>query len=133
MSRYRDFPPRLDKGPSPHGQNGYYEAEVGRLYSTRYCSRTRIDSRTCLLLSIGRAMESRTAAEQTLSTLEERLQRLQFLLHGDLDTTDANFPVDAHSSVTARLQRLDRSMQSLKDHSSAVSQLLSLRETLFEP
>jgi len=70
---------------------------------------------------------------QTLMALEQRLQRLAFLLHGDdaLDTDQAApkiAPVTDPASIASRLQKLEKSLQAVATQSSSASELLRLRE-----
>lgn len=66
-------------------------------------------------------------ASQTLRSLEERINRVQFLLRGDQEE-ESREPPSNKLSVGARLERLETSLANLKHNSSVVQQLLQLRE-----
>lgn len=78
-------------------------------------------------------MDHETIGLQTLRSLEERLSRLHFLLHGDEDVSNATASTASSNPqaipVAAQLQKLERSMQTLSDRSETISRLLQLRET----
>lgn len=66
---------------------------------------------------------------QTISLLEDRLQRLFFLLHGRTPDETAEQEATnegAKVAVAERLLNLERSLQSLSAQSRAVSELLQL-------
>ena len=69
-----------------------------------------------------------TTATQTLDLLEERLQRLTFLVNGD--TAHHNEQQQTASTpARARLVALDRNLKSLAARSPAISDLLQLHRT----
>jgi len=72
-------------------------------------------------------MAESTIVSQTLRSLEERLDRLQFLLHGD-ELEKSLEPSSDKLSVGARLERLENSLANLRHNSNIVQQLLQLRE-----
>ncbi|KAL1303912.1 hypothetical protein AAFC00_000366 [Neodothiora populina] len=70
-------------------------------------------------------------ALQTLFALEQRLERLSLLLHGDSiqDNQDDGEPSsDSSASITSRLQSLEKSLQSIASHSSSAAELLLLQK-----
>lgn len=77
-----------------------------------------------------------TAAE-TLSMLEERLQRISFLLHGDSQTAAVEHDKTSRpSTVSTRLANLERSLNSLVNRSNAAYDVLLLQQQipdLFHP
>ena len=64
----------------------------------------------------------------TLTLLEERLQRVYFLLHGDTVEDDSTASPSSRDTVAARLRRLEASMDALKTSSGTVQRLLDLRK-----
>ncbi|GAB1741706.1 hypothetical protein NU219Hw_g7119t1 [Hortaea werneckii] len=76
-------------------------------------------------------MSQRTAAD-TLALLEERIRRIDHLLHGhttlnsSLHENDQDSPP---SSATARLRKLERSLASLLDRSPAAHQAIALQKS----
>ncbi|KAF2224220.1 hypothetical protein BDZ85DRAFT_260592 [Elsinoe ampelina] len=74
------------------------------------------------------ATDQAQSAKQTLSLLEERLDKLQLLLHGDGaadEARDTSYP----SSVTTRLQSLDKALRKLESESSSIKELLRLHKS----
>ncbi|KAG8625163.1 hypothetical protein KVT40_006914 [Elsinoe batatas] len=67
-------------------------------------------------------------AKQTLSLLEERLDKLQLLLHGD-GVADEARDTSYSSSVTTRLQSLDKALRKLESDSSSIKELLRLHKS----
>ncbi|KAI7197515.1 hypothetical protein D0869_00293 [Hortaea werneckii] len=76
-------------------------------------------------------MSQKTAAD-TLALLEERIRRIDHLLHGrttlpsSLHETDPDSPP---TSATARLRKLERSLASLLDRSPAAHQAIALQKS----
>ncbi|KAI5244807.1 hypothetical protein E4T42_07009 [Aureobasidium subglaciale] len=70
-------------------------------------------------------------ASQTLHSLEQRLQRVHFLLHGTSPTPDsAKTPTDTstNQSIASRLQALQSSFNSVLNNSKSARHLVALRE-----
>lgn len=65
------------------------------------------------------------ATSHTLYALEHRLQRLHFLIHGA--TKDDQVTTDS-STVSSRLQHLERSLHTLLGASEPATELLQIRE-----
>lgn len=59
---------------------------------------------------------------QTLQLLEWRLQRLEFVLHGNTEQAGT----DGEATVTSRIEKLERSLQRLSSESRVVSDVLQL-------
>ncbi|EME45379.1 hypothetical protein DOTSEDRAFT_87742 [Dothistroma septosporum NZE10] len=73
---------------------------------------------------------AQTAASHTLLLLEERLQRLLFLVEGDdTDDSEQQPTSTSTSSARARLAALDRSLRSLATRSPAIADLLQIHRT----
>lgn len=69
------------------------------------------------------------AASETLSLLEERLRRVQYVLHGHSDGGfDKASTSEVKGSATVRLRTLERDLQSLAAKSTTVSDILTLRK-----
>lgn len=74
-------------------------------------------------------------ADTTLLALEQRLQRLHFLLHGDSlddDASEQQLPLTANNtsaSIAARLTALEKSLHTIVANSQAAAELLRLRKT----
>lgn len=77
-----------------------------------------------------------TTSLQTLDALEERLRRVDFLLHGsDLEYPSAEstaHEVDGSQSIASRLQSLERSLQAVLSHSDSAAELLQLRKPSYQ-
>ena len=73
-------------------------------------------------------MEDTTVAQQTLALLEDRLQRLQFLLYGETPIDYEQPTTKTDLPVAARLQRMESSMESLQRRSADVAQYLEQRD-----
>ena len=78
------------------------------------------------------------AALQTIVALEQRLNRLSFLLHGhgldggdvvtDTDKDKQSAP-NGSASIASRLQSLGKSLQAIAAQSTSAAELLRLRES----
>lgn len=70
-------------------------------------------------------------AMETLAALEQRLQRLNFLLHGDpvITGSDDTSPADRSASIASRLHNLEKSLQAVAAQSASADELLRLRES----
>lgn len=81
------------------------------------------------------------AASDTLVLLEERLRRVQYILHGDLLQTDtikepSTSEPTRQPPASERLRRLERNLASLASKSPTVSEILDLQSqhpSLFHP
>jgi hypothetical protein len=71
-------------------------------------------------------------ALSTLSNLESRLQRVEFLLSGSTDhfgqPLPATKPVSADDTVAARLEKMEKQLQKLSDSSALVRSVLELQK-----
>lgn len=67
-------------------------------------------------------------ATQTLLALEQRLDRLHFLLHGDDATANAVASSNPSPSVASRLHSLEKSLQTIAAQSTSAAELLSIRK-----
>ena len=69
----------------------------------------------------------------TLSLLEWRLQRLEFVLNGDVQTneTEKQQAPSSSTSVMARVKKVEHSLQQLSLKSGVISDLIKLRK-MFE-
>lgn len=78
-------------------------------------------------------------ASDTLALLEERLLRIDYIIHGD--SSSRSTPSDSNTnrptlSATERLRKLERNLASLTTKSSTVSDVLALQRqhpTIFQP
>jgi hypothetical protein len=70
---------------------------------------------------------NKEAAADILSLLEARLQRVDFLLNGD-DHQDQTASTRPNGSAATRLRALERSLHSLANKSSTVSEVLALQK-----
>lgn len=66
-------------------------------------------------------------ALQTLDLLEARLQRLQYLSHGDVAEHAPDRPIADSVPIASRMQALEKSFEQLKNSSDIVRQLLRTR------
>ncbi|PNS18034.1 hypothetical protein CAC42_3993 [Sphaceloma murrayae] len=66
-------------------------------------------------------------AIQTLNLLEERLSKLQLIVHGDGPEEDARDTSSAYP-ITVRLQSVERALSKLESTSSSIAQLLRLHK-----
>jgi hypothetical protein len=71
---------------------------------------------------------SKETAAGTLSLLEARLKRLQFVLLGSSDTEEFQKSTQHNGSAAGRLRDLERSLQTLSAKSPAVSDVLALQK-----
>lgn len=78
---------------------------------------------------------SEATPTQTLMALEQRLQRVAFLLHGDsmdavvdATNTDESNTTNNTPSIASRLQRLEKSLQAITAQSASAAEVLRLRE-----
>ena len=72
-------------------------------------------------------MDSASLARQTLLGLEERLQRLSLVIHGDVASSVTGD--EKHSQpIATRLRSLSRALDSFEQQSKAVQDLLALSE-----
>ncbi|KAI7239100.1 hypothetical protein KC330_g2131 [Hortaea werneckii] len=75
---------------------------------------------------------SQTTAADTLALLEERIRRIDHLLHGHTTLPSPLHERDPESppvSATARLRKLERSLTSLLDRSPAAHQAIALQKS----
>lgn len=73
------------------------------------------------------------SALQTLDALEQRLRRIDFLLHGSSQDSIANdtavTPSESSQSIASRLQSLEKSLQAVISQSDSATELLQLRKS----
>lgn len=82
----------------------------------------------CILPAINTSMQD--TATQTLLALEQRLQRLTFMLHGDpLDKANSEDTSPSEASIASRLQNLEKLLQGVATQSDSAAELLRLRES----
>lgn len=76
-----------------------------------------------------RMAATRETVAETLSSFEERLRRVDYVLNGNLDreNTRSSTP-SAKGSATARLRTLERSLQTLVEKSTTVNDILLLQK-----
>lgn len=67
-------------------------------------------------------------ARQTLSLLEERLNKLQLLIHGTESDDSSARDTSPATTVTVRLQAVDKALNKLEQESTSIKELLRLRE-----
>ena len=72
-------------------------------------------------------MDSVSLARQTLLGLEERLQRLSLVIHGDV-APSVNGDEKHSQPIATRLRSLSRALDSFEQQSKAVQDLLALSE-----
>lgn len=72
------------------------------------------------------AVATHNTASDTLALLEERIRRIDYILHGDL-ARDPDRPSPTGSAVS-RLRHLERSLQSLTTRSPAAADVLALQK-----
>jgi hypothetical protein len=66
----------------------------------------------------------------TLSLLDWRLKRLEFVLNGNLPRDTKVEEENASATVTSRLQKLEQSLTQLAGKSDTVFELLKLRRSI---
>ena len=72
---------------------------------------------------------SKETVSETLSLLEDRLRRVDYVLNGNLDRdASESTKSDVKGSATARLRSLERTLQSLVEKSTTVNDILSLQK-----
>ena len=72
---------------------------------------------------------SQQAAAETLSLLEDRLNRVNYILNGDSEEAVQQQPASKHpASASVRLRTLERNLQSLASSSPAVADVLALQK-----
>ncbi|TKX20799.1 hypothetical protein C1H76_7187 [Elsinoe australis] len=67
-------------------------------------------------------------ARQTLSLLEERLKKLQLLIHGTESDDSSARDTSPATTVTVRLQAVDKALNKLEQESTSIKELLRLHK-----